>query len=155
MESSPEYFTKLLNMFILYLQLLDQQHGTQELFHKYWIKWMFLVNVPATQQVWDTAICKCVHETALILVHSITAKPLSFYPRNVRSQATLESFEDSLVQKMFFNTQRWALTPRILNSFEVTLTFIFFSLCLCTPRAFTFSFKNSTSFFQSQKFHVR
>ena len=61
---------------------------------------MFLINVPATQQGWDTAICKCVHETALILVHSITAKPCLYIQEmwNLRPP-TLESFEDFLVEK--------------------------------------------------------
>ena len=36
------------------------------------------------------------------------------------------------------------------------LNFIFLGLCLwCTPGAFTFSFKNCASFFQSQKFHTK
>lgn len=106
LESGLEFLTKLLNAFILYLQLAVQLHGTLELFHKYWIKWMFLISVPATQQGWDTAICKCVHETALILVHSIPAKPCLYIQEmwNLRPP-TLESFEDFLVAKRFFKTE--------------------------------------------------
>lgn len=85
--------------------------------------------------------------------HSVTAMPMSFYPGNV---ATLESSEDSLVQKSFFKTVRLALTLPIVNSLEVALTFIFVGLCLWwMPGAFTFSFKNSAGFSQSQKFHTK
>lgn len=70
---------------------------------------MFLGNVPI-QRVWDTAICKRVHGTALILVHSITAKSVSLQPGKTESQATLGFSEDSLVQKTFFKTLRLVLT---------------------------------------------
>lgn len=82
--------------------------------------------------------------------------PCLYIQKNVGAQATLASFEGSLVQKRFFNNLRQALTPWIVNSLEVALTFIFLSLCLWrTPGAFTFSFKNCASFFQSQKFHTK
>lgn len=116
---------------------------------------MFLVNVSATQQVWDMAIYRCVHETALILANGITAKPMSSHPKNMGSQATLESSEDSSVQKRLFKNLKLALTPWIVNSLEVAFTFIFLGLCLwCSPGAFTSSFKTSASVFQSQKFHT-
>lgn len=98
----------------------------------------------------DTTIYKCVHETALTLVHSITANPTSLYTENVESQTTLKSYADSLVKKRFFETLRLALTSWIIDSLEVAIIFIFLGLCLwCT------SFKNSAGFFQSQKFHTK
>lgn len=79
----------------------------------------------------------------------------SLYPRNVGSQATLASFEDSLVQKSF-NNLRPALSPSIVNSLEGALTFILLGLCLwCIPEAWPPSFKNTSSFFPSQKFHTK
>lgn len=81
LESCLAFFTKLMNIFILCLQLPDRLHGIQELLHKYSIKGMFLGNVPATQQAQDTVIRKYFHETAPILVHSITAKSTSIHLR--------------------------------------------------------------------------
>lgn len=102
----------------------------------------------------DATIYKCVHETALTLVHSITAKPTSLYAENVESQATLKSSADSLVKKKFFQNSETGLW--IVNSLEVAVTLIFLGLCLwCTRGASTFSFKNSAGFFQSQKFHTK